>query len=330
MSMRLTFILLLSCVYAATATGSARAESVKDDAPSIKRAKLKFRMGNKQRTRKATISPQPAAAKADNPLNFAYVPLPRYKPGTPSYRPPLNKTYPNTRVPQQLIQANRRGEVSIVLSRLQRERDQTTARELRPTLKSTWSSAEIATAVKRCDLVLATTNIDAQRLEPLGGSGGCGIAAPLLISSFGAVKVTPPAKLNCNLALATYKWLTEKVQPLARKEYKSAIVSMRQMSSFSCRSRRGSGTSRISEHSFGNALDIGSFKLANGKTVSILKDWSTTGAMFGIGRDANFLFDIHKAACDTYATALSPRYNKAHANHFHMDMGRSGRYKICK
>ena len=327
--MRLTFIFIMFFAF----SGSALAESVRDDSPNIKRSKLKYRMGNTQIGGTGTIEPQNrpatqatvAAAGVANPLKFAYVPLPRYKPGTVS-----GGKYPRTRVPQQLIEANKRGEVSIVLNRLQRERNAKTARELRPTLKTTWSSAEIAKAVKRCNLVLATTNIDAKRLDPIGGSGGCGIAAPLLVSSFGAVKVSPPAKLNCNLALATYKWLTEKVQPVARKEYKMPIVKMRQMSSYTCRSRRGSGTSRISEHSFGNALDIGSFTLANGKTISILKDWSTTGALFGIGRDANFLFDAHKAACESFSTALSPRYNKAHANHFHMDMGRGGRYKICE
>lgn len=341
MSKQLAFILMLSFC----GCGSAVAEKADEGGIDIKRAKLKYRYGKTGKGQPApfaTIAPstvapapnpvqniQPAtiARGAANPLGFPYVPLPRFKPGTTAYQPGNRQVYV---APPPLVEANRRGEVSIVLSRLQRERDQRTARNLRPTLKSTWSNAQVAEAVKRCDLVLATTNIDAQRLAPIGGAGGCGIAAPLLISSFGAVKVNPPAKLNCNLALATYKWLTDKVQPLARKRYHSAVVSMRQLSSFSCRSRRGSGTSRISEHSFGNALDIASFTLANGKKISVLKDWSTTGALFGIGRDANFLFDVHKAACASYATVLSPRYNKAHANHFHMDMGRSGRYKICK
>lgn len=301
------------------------AESARDDSPSIKRAKLKYRLGGEKSYSKPFQSPELAPVLVANPLKFPYVPLPRYKPGTPSYRPPVKYSGP-----PKVVESNRRGEVSIVLSRLQRERDQRTARNLRPTLKTSWTTTQIATAAKRCDLVLATTNIDAQRLAPIGGAGGCGIAAPLLISAFGAVKVNPPAKLNCNLALATYKWLTDKAQPVARKNFGSAIVSMRQLSSFSCRSRRGSGTSRISEHSFGNALDVGSFTLANGQKISLLKDWSTTGAFFGIGKKANFLFDVHKAACASFATVLSPRYNKAHANHFHMDMGRSGRYKICK
>ncbi len=321
MSMRLTFILLITCSFA----GAALAQRAKDDDTDVPKAQLKFQMGGIKNTNQPTKTPKPVAAIVANPLNLPYVPLPRYKPGTPSYRPPIALG-----APPKVVEANRRGEVSIVLDRMQRERDQTSARNLRPTLKTSWSSAQIKTAVDRCSLVLATTNIDAKRLDPIGGAGGCGIAAPLLVSSFGAVKVSPPAKLNCNLALATYKWLTDKVQPVARSKYKSAVVSIRQYSSYSCRSRRGSGTSRISEHSFGNAMDVASFTLANGKKISILKDWSTTGAIFGIGKDANFLDEVHKGACDSFATVLGPRYNKAHENHFHMDMGRGGRYKICK
>jgi len=320
--MRLTFILSISFVLA----GTGLAQSARDDEPDIQRDKLKFRLGGPQNNNQPFKNSETAVPViVANPLNFPYVPLPRYKPGTPSYRPP-------TRVaaPLQLVEADQRGQVSIVLDRMARERDQTTARELRPTLKTSWSAVQIATAAKRCDLVLATTNIDAKRLDPIGGAGGCGIAAPVLVSSFGAVKVNPPAKLNCNLALATYKWLTDKAQPIARDKYKSAIVAIQQYSSYTCRSRRGAGTSRISEHAFGNALDVASFTLASGKKISIGKDWSTAGLIFGLDTDATFLNDVHKGACDSFATVLGPRYNKAHANHFHMDMGRGGRYKICK
>ena len=331
--------------------GPALAEGGRFENPNIKRSKLKFRLGDKKqqapKTQRSGIlslieknvpqsrsqssgrnirEPQKAAAGTANPLGFAYVPLPRRKPGQ-AYTP-QNPTANGRPLP--VIETNRNGQVDIVLDRLQRERNQKTARNLRPTLRSSWSQAQIKAAVNRCKLVLATTNISGEILPPIGGSGGCGIAAPLLVTSFGAVRVKPAAKLNCNMALATYKWLINDVQPMARRKYKSPVVAIRQMSSYSCRSRRGSGTSRISEHSFGNALDVGGFTFANGSKLTILKNWSTAGALFGIGRDATFLFDAHKFACKNYATVLSPRYNKAHANHFHMDMGRSGRYKICK
>ena len=344
MSIRLTFIILLagSLSIASSFSNQARADNDRFDSPKIKRSKLKFRLGKKksaptqksgilsliEKSNPVPVSPQPqkAAVGAANPLGFAYVPLPRPKP----QRAYATQNPNNNGQPLPVVQTNRNGEVDIVLNRLQRERNQSTARELRPTLKTSWSTAQIKSAVDRCKLVLATTNIGGEILPPIGGSGGYGIAAPLLVTSFGAVKVRPAAKLNCNMALATYKWLINDVQPMARRKYKSPVVAIRQLSSYSCRSRRGSGTSRISEHSFGNALDVAGFSFANGRKLTLLKNWSTTGALFGIGRDANFLFDAHKFACKNYATVLSPRYNKAHANHFHMDMGRSGRYKICK
>ncbi len=346
MSIRLTFIILL----AGTISTPAFAEGGRFDSPKIKRSPLKFRLGPTEpaptkksgilsliertipqtRQQPAQREPQRAAKGVANPLGFAYVPLPRRKPlrGQPLQNRNQNRVADGQPLP--VVQTKRNGEVNIVLDRLQRERNQASARNLRPTLKTSWSKAQIKSAVDRCKLVLATTNIGGEILPPIGGSGGCGIAAPLLITSFGAVKVKPAAKLNCNMALATYKWLIDDVQPMARRKYKSPVIAIRQLSSYSCRSRRGSGTSRISEHSFGNALDVGGFTFANGTKLTLLKNWSTASALFGIGRDANFLFDAHKYACKNYATVLSPRYNKAHANHFHMDMGRSGRYKICK
>ncbi|HFC04965.1 MAG TPA: extensin family protein [Rhizobiales bacterium] len=320
MSMRLTSIICFLCILTLPVASQIRFDN--NAITGEKHQNFSFRLDKKEKARKRSKKNTVVA----NPLGLPYVPLPRPRP-LPGQ---TVLTYQNPNKPKPLIKEDRRGEVSIVLERLDRERDQKTARNLRPTLRTSWSPAQVKKALDRCKLVLATTNIDADILAPIGGSGGCGIAAPVLVRSFGAIKIKPAAKLNCNLALATYKWLVDKVQPMARKRYKSPLVSVRQLSSYSCRSRRGSGTSRISEHSFGNALDVASFTFANGKTVSLLKDWSTLGAQFGIGQAANFLADAHKMACASYATVLSPRYNKAHANHFHMDMGRGGRYKICK
>ena len=279
--------------------------------------KRKFSIGSEK---KPAITPE--MLNVQNQLNLPYIPIPRPKPGSQSG--------PAPHVPTAPVRTTNNGQVYIPVEQLKRERDEKKARELRPNTNSHWNKLQIAEANKRCNLVLATTNIDADRLKPIGGPGGCGIAAPILVRSLGNIQIKPAAKLNCNMALALYKWAVDGVQPIARSKYKQPVVSIRSLSSYSCRSRRGSGTSRISEHSFGNALDVASFTLANGKTISLLKDWSTAGSIFGINRDATFLNDVHKKACQTFATTLSPRYNKAHANHFHIDLGRGGRYKICK
>ncbi|HHI82319.1 MAG TPA: extensin family protein, partial [Rhizobiales bacterium] len=209
------------------------------------------------------------------------------------------------------------------------ERNAAVARELRPTLDSTWTKAQVEKARQHCRLVLATTNLEAEILDPIGGPGGCGIAAPVLVTAFGNMKANPPAKLNCNMALAVYNWTVNSIQPMARRKFGQSVIAVRNMSSYSCRSRRGVLGGRISEHSFGNALDVGGFTLSSGKKITVLKDWSSVGSLFGVVSSASFLTQVHDGACKDFSTVLGPAYNKAHRNHFHIDLGRGGRYKIC-
>ncbi|HHN68161.1 MAG TPA: extensin, partial [Thermopetrobacter sp.] len=116
--------------------------------------------------------------------------------------------------------------------------------------------------------------------------------------------------------------------PAARKHFGQPVVSIGQISDYACRRRGGvtHGRVLISEHSFGNALDIATFTLAGGARLSLLKDWR---GFFGGGKAA-FLRDVQKGSCAIFSTSLSPRENRAHRNHFHFDMGRDGRYKYCK
>ncbi len=266
--------------------------------------------------------PKPGIVPASAKAKPSGIPLPRPKPGTGA----RSQAAPSA----DAIAAGKGGELKVNFNRLGRERDPNAASELRPSEKSKWTKADIKAARERCQFVLAATNLDAKPIDPIGGPGGCGIAAPLLVKSFGAVRVRPAAKLNCTMAATLYKWVTDELQPAARKGFKQPVVEITSFAAYQCRSRRGVAGGRISEHAFGNALDIGAFKLASGETVSVLKDWSSTGSFFGINNKAKLLTRAHKGACKSFATVLGPKANKAHENHFHFDLGRDGRYKICK
>ncbi|MEL6748400.1 MAG: extensin family protein, partial [Pseudomonadota bacterium] len=87
------------------------------------------------------------------------------------------------------------------------------------------------------------------------------------------IKFTPPARLNCPMVAAVARWIGKRAQQRAAKQLGSRIVSVVNMSAYSCRNRNNSPTGRLSEHAFANALDVGAFKLADGKTVSVLRDW---------------------------------------------------------
>jgi hypothetical protein len=85
----------------------------------------------------------------------------------------------------------------------------------------------------------------------------------------------------------------------------------------------GASEGRWSEHATGNAIDIAGFVLEDGRRISVLGDWD------GEDAEARFLRAVRDGACKSFATVLSPDYNAAHADHFHLDQ--DGRWSgVCR
>ena len=153
-------------------------------------------------------------------------------------------------------------------------------------------------------------------VPPLGPMRG-----PNTTASVGPAVLTPPATLACPIVSALDRWVSEGVQPAALHWFGSPVVTIKQISAYSCRGMVGAGTSHISEHAFGNALDIAGFTLADGRTISVVNGWR------GSPEEQGFLHDVQLYACETFTTVLAPGYNAAHYNHIHVDLMRraSGR-----
>jgi hypothetical protein len=133
--------------------------------------------------------------------------------------------------------------------------------------------------------------------------------------------LTPAATLACPLVSALDKWVAEGVQPAAQKWFGSQVATIKQISAYSCRGMVGAGISHVSEHAFGNALDVAGFVLADGRKILVQTGWH------GSPEEQGFLHDVQMAACDTFTTVLAPGYNAEHYNHIHVDLMRraSGR-----
>ena len=71
----------------------------------------------------------------------------------------------------------------------------------------------------------------------------------------------------------------------------------------------------------GNAPDIASFVLADGRRVSVKDGWR------GTPEEQGFLRDVQAAACERFNTVLAPGSNVYHYDHIHVDLMRrsSGR-----
>jgi hypothetical protein len=136
--------------------------------------------------------------------------------------------------------------------------------------------------------------------------------------------VSPAATLACPIVSALDRWVTDAVQPAAQRWFGSTVVEIRQISAYSCRGMNGQPGAHISEHAFGNALDIAAFTLASGRTVTVRDGWR------GMPEEQGFLRDVEAAACEQFTTVLAPGSNSFHYDHIHVDlMRRSSGTRIC-
>ncbi|MBV9261374.1 MAG: extensin family protein [Pseudolabrys sp.] len=137
----------------------------------------------------------------------------------------------------------------------------------------------------------------------------------------GKATVTPAATLACPMVSALDQWVSEAVQPAAMKWFRQPVVEIKQISAYSCRGMVGAGTSHISEHAFGNALDVAGFVLSDGRKILVKNGWN------GTPEETGFLHDVQMAACERFTTVLAPGYNIYHYDHMHLDLMRraSGR-----
>ncbi|NNE59034.1 MAG: extensin family protein [Hellea sp.] len=143
----------------------------------------------------------------------------------------------------------------------------------------------------------------------------CGWNIARNVNGSDAVMLTPEdVTMQCPLAVGTYIWMNE-LERAADEHLGSGIESIRHAGAYSCRRQVGNNSGKWSEHAYANAFDILGFELENGSYVSVLKDWD------GDKSKRDFLRDARKQACKIFRVTLSPDFNAAHADHFHVDMG---------
>ena len=99
---------------------------------------------------------------------------------------------------------------------------------------------------------------------------------------------------------------------------------------YSCRSIDNIAGAQLSEHAFGNAVDVAGFTLADGRTLDFVHDWKKTDSQEGA-----FLRETHAGACQYFTTVLGPGADAFHYNHIHLDLARhgstnTGPRRICK
>ena len=177
-----------------------------------------------------------------------------------------------------------------------------------------------------CRAELKTIGATFEEAPAVNDGLACGIDKPVLLKDLpGGVKVEPEATVRCDTALQLARWVEGSVKPsLEAAMPGETITGLAQASAYVCKNRNGADEGRISEHAFGNAIDIAGFTLKSGKTLTIRpadEDSSLEGA---------FQRAITEAACLYFTTVLDPGSDAAHENHLHLDVKeRRGDYRYC-
>jgi hypothetical protein len=191
--------------------------------------------------------------------------------------------------------------------------------------KSTEPPAAAPPPPSACRLALTAAVAIAPSIPDIGGPGGCGgedlvqLEAVILPDNH-QVALKPPAILRCKMAFAVAEWVRADIAALGRT-LNGRVADLDNFDSFECRSRNRIAGAQLSEHGRANALDVRSFKFADGRTISLT--------------DRNVRRDIREtilhSACARFSTVLGPGSDGYHEDHVHLDlMERHNDYRICQ
>ena len=154
----------------------------------------------------------------------------------------------------------------------------------------------------------------AQALPDIDEGNGCEVRDRYSVSSLAGVRFSKSATMNCGLAAPLNTWLDGTVQSSAVDAFGERVVGIDVAASYACRGRNSSRGAKMSEHGFGNAIDISAFTLESGRKVSVLADWNGD-------RDAKkFLRQVRGGACGEFSTVLGPGSDAHHRDHIHLDL----------
>lgn len=179
----------------------------------------------------------------------------------------------------------------------------------------------------QCRALLDAAGADYTALPPRNEGPQCGYDdAVRPAAAKGRAALTPAGVgVACPVAAALDVWEREVVQPAALRRFGSRVARIDHFGSYSCRRIYGRDAGNWSEHSRAAAIDVAGFRLADGRRITVARDWQD-------GEKGAFLHEVRDGGCRLFATTLSPDYNAAHRDHLHLDQARRGfgRWSVCR
>lgn len=175
------------------------------------------------------------------------------------------------------------------------------------------SANALPRAEKACRENLRALGVIFTPATPRQSEDGCSLPYPINVTALSQrIKLRPPALLTCRTARAAARLFQGEGAAASRAHFDTRIDTVIQNSAYVCRPINGSKS--LSQHAFGDALDIKGVLLADGRRIDVGSHQDTTSD------EARFLAAIRKAACGTFTTVLGPGTDADHSDHFHFDM----------
>ncbi|MEQ1505492.1 MAG: extensin family protein, partial [Myxococcota bacterium] len=153
---------------------------------------------------------------------------------------------------------------------------------------------------------------------PVGGSETCHVEEPILFHSgyLGVDLVysttSPDSVLGaCSLGQS----LADTIEDVVPQ----GVTTIHHLGTYNCRVIAGTAT--LSRHGFGDAIDLSSFEFSDGTEYVVEFDWEIDDASPETA-GGQWLYDAAHGWHDQglWNIILTPDYNSAHYNHFHIDM----------
>jgi len=193
-----------------------------------------------------------------------------------------------------------------------------------PMSTPSWAGG-LPAAEKACRQRLKRLGVTFKDIARVSSGPGCVIDYPVELTRLsGGITIKPAAKLNCQITEAFALWVKKELGPAARARYLSGINSINQLSSFSCRTMNSRRGAPMSEHSRGNAIDVGKITLNSGKEILVRQPG------FFAFREKGLLNSVRADSCKYFTTVLGPGSDIHHKDHFHFDLRAHGNgYRHC-
>ena len=127
-------------------------------------------------------------------------------------------------------------------------------------------------------------------------------------------------KEETKIAEAVAGWLRDEAAPRVEK-IGAALKAVETFDDFECRGRNRAAGAKLSEHGKGNAIDLRSFILADGRAFGLTD--------VKVAKD--FREDIRESACHRFTTVLGPGSDSQHDSHIHLDLiERRQGFRMCQ